>query len=184
MDEKEIMKQLESLQEIKAPKRLHAQLFQQTAFLPEKHNDFYFPLFAFRIGLAFAVVLLCVLATSGIVVAAAHSQKNTPLYPVKVLIQKVAPNFIEQKGVKGESAPTPRPTNVPTITQSIQEKKYDEGEPAHRQNTLSPTHRENQGVHKEVKEENHNSDNSIKHVKDSMDNSVNNIQNTVDDLLH
>lgn len=126
MKDKQILEYIRILQREKASEHLHEKVHSMVSLLPEKHSGFYFPLFAFRLGIVAMVLILCIVATSGVIVAAQQSRSGTPLYPVKVLMQRVVPAFIQQKQVQGIVAPTPTPTMqavTPSPTSSVDEQK-------------------------------------------------------------
>ena len=174
MEDKELLQQLKNIRQMKAPERLHTFVHTQRGLLPSKHTGFYFPLVAFRIGFVVAVLLLVVFATGGIVVAATHSSTGTPLYPVKVLIQKVAPAIVKQQEIQGAIAPTFTPTPIRQENNIPTPENERHGKEGGFIPTSSPTKTEekhgNSGQHDNTNE-NHNG-NEIKKIEDSVNHSV------------
>lgn len=119
-----ILEHLQSLGGIKASNKLHKKIDTQSAFLQPKYRGFYFPLFAFRTGLALSVIAVLLLAGSGLVWAAKLSNPGTPLYPIKQAIQTIAPQFIHPEVIptivpQSQVIPTSEPLKAsPTPTKT------------------------------------------------------------------
>lgn len=144
MTEKELRTQLEYLQQLKAPKSVHKFVEAKTVNLSEKRGGWYFPLVMFRVGFAIAVLLLFVLATSGVVVAAVQSTPGSMLYPVKQVIRHLP--IIHTAMPTPTSVPnhTIKPTDMPTPIKG-QEKKINQGEKKNDNSTKAV-----KGIHSEV----------------------------------
>lgn len=112
MEDKQLIEELNSLHRIKASVSLHQKIYVWADRLPEKHRGFYYPLAAFRMGVTFAVLVILVLTTSGVFVAASHSEKGSILYPVKQVLQQT-PLLPKSTPTPKLITPTPKP---PTVT--------------------------------------------------------------------
>ena len=123
MTEPEIMQQLQDMQYVHASKELHEQIVSTVGELPDKHTGFYFPLVAFRLALVGVLLLLVVGLGSSVVLAAKGSNPGTPLYPVKQLIKKIAPQII---GLQEATSPTPPPAfpSITPVPHSVQHPHY------------------------------------------------------------
>ena len=95
---------------------LHEKIAGMVMDLPDHPKKFYFPVFAFQMAIAVTVLVVLIGLPAGLVVAAKGSQPGTPFYSVKKVLQKIAPQVVEEPSV----LPTPainKPIMQPTPTQ-------------------------------------------------------------------
>ncbi len=173
MKDKIILEHLQNLGSIKASNSLHKKIATQSAFLQPKYRGFYFPLFAFRTGLILSVLVVLLLAGSGLVWAAKLSNPGTPLYPIKQAIQTIAPQLIHENVIptiipQSQNIPTsiPQPTNpAPTKThysitgagEDGQEREGSKGGERESEvegiSTVQPTNSVEEGIEHDVKKQ-------------------------------
>ena len=112
MKDKTLIEALSQLRSVNAPDHVYDNIEHAMQTLPGKPRGFYFPLVAFQLAVGVVVVLLLVGTGSGIVLAAVGSNPGTPLYPVKKVLQRVAPQVVQHFAQVIPTA-TPTPTAMP-----------------------------------------------------------------------
>lgn len=105
MNEKYLEKQLKTLQYVRASDGLKDRIHNLTSDLPS-HQKAFFPLVAFQMGVAMAVVLVLLLAGSGVVAAAKYSRPGSFFYPVKKIINTLPVHVFKEDD---DSSLTPAP---------------------------------------------------------------------------
>lgn len=176
MIDNEFIQKLQDLQYISAPVSLKKKMRGMVVGLPDKHSGFYFPLFTFRLAVVAAVLLVVLAASTGVLLAAKNSNQTEALYPVKLLIHRVAPKLIGDTEVQKKIVPTPTPSPLPT--QTPKHKIHTQSETETDENTIRTDTPETKEDVKGIHDENKDKDDDKK-KKDNFFNVPDEVHNTV-----
>lgn len=120
MNDKDLEKQLKTLHYIHPSERLKDRITELTADLPS-HSKTFFPLVAFQMGVAFAVILLLLGIGSGVVAAASYSRPGNFFYPVRKVIEGLPIKVFHEEIPTLTPVPTQRIT--PRATPEVKKEK-------------------------------------------------------------
>lgn len=105
------IEEIRKLENIRASFTLQKRIQGLSFALPKKHEGVFMPLIVFRGALVLgALLILCILGGSGLVMAATLSKPGSTFYPVKQALQKAHIPFISAEIEKKENPPSPTPT--------------------------------------------------------------------------